>query len=195
MSVLAAVLLHIVCTVACQPSYLSLLPASRRAYVGAMPGKKIQCLKKVQTENSLVLLDEVNPASSLLYVYPLSFPAPLPQKWLPPVKDGSGTFRCISWSCWLSITRILVGQSDCLKILYYNVWPSALLASRHRMEGCVTVSVPHLGMAAFSPLAVNLLTWSCIRAFSGDNTVHIEWWFGVSVTSRSLSNTNGRLAK
>ena len=50
----------------------------------------------------------------------VSFPAPLPQKWLPPAKDGSGTFRRISWSCWLSITRILVGQSACSKILYYK---------------------------------------------------------------------------
>ena len=50
----------------------------------------------------------------------VSFPAPLPQRWLPPAKDGSGTFRRISWSCLISITRILVGQSDCSKILYYN---------------------------------------------------------------------------
>ena len=47
----------------------------RRTYVGAMPGKIIQCLKKVQTENPLVLIDEVDkigrgiqgdPASALL---------------------------------------------------------------------------------------------------------------------------------
>ena len=44
------------------------VPSShRRTYVGAMPGKMIQCLKKVQTENPLVLIDEVNPAISLLY--------------------------------------------------------------------------------------------------------------------------------
>ena len=30
----------------------------RRTYVGAMPGKVIQCLKKVQTENPLILIDE-----------------------------------------------------------------------------------------------------------------------------------------
>ena len=48
---------------------------SRRTYIGAMPGKMIQCLKKVQTENPLVLIDEVDkigrgiqgdPASALL---------------------------------------------------------------------------------------------------------------------------------
>ncbi|KAL3093101.1 hypothetical protein niasHT_022551 [Heterodera trifolii] len=50
----------------------------RRTYVGAMPGKLIQCLKKVQTENPLVLIDEVDkigregyhgdPSSALLEV-------------------------------------------------------------------------------------------------------------------------------
>ncbi|XP_043856799.1 lon protease homolog, mitochondrial-like [Dromiciops gliroides] len=32
----------------------------RRTYVGAMPGKIIQCLKKTQTENPLILIDEVD---------------------------------------------------------------------------------------------------------------------------------------
>nr|XP_008201104.1 PREDICTED: lon protease homolog, mitochondrial isoform X1 [Tribolium castaneum] len=32
----------------------------RRTYVGAMPGKVIQCLKKTRTENPLILIDEVD---------------------------------------------------------------------------------------------------------------------------------------
>lgn len=32
----------------------------RRTYIGAMPGKLIQCLKKTQTENPLVLIDEID---------------------------------------------------------------------------------------------------------------------------------------
>ncbi|XP_062868988.1 lon protease homolog, mitochondrial [Trichomycterus rosablanca] len=49
----------------------------RRTYVGAMPGKIIQCLKKTKTENPLVLIDEVDkigrgyqgdPSSALLEV-------------------------------------------------------------------------------------------------------------------------------
>lgn len=38
---------------------LTLLCARRRTYVGAMPGKIIQCLKKTKTENPLILIDEV----------------------------------------------------------------------------------------------------------------------------------------
>ena len=38
----------------------------RRTYVGAMPGKLIQCLKKTQTENPLVLIDEVKVSRSKL---------------------------------------------------------------------------------------------------------------------------------
>lgn len=36
------------------------LLVTRRTYVGAMPGKIIQCLKKTKTENPLVLIDEVS---------------------------------------------------------------------------------------------------------------------------------------
>lgn len=48
----------------------------RRTYIGAMPGKAVQCLKKTKTENPLVLIDEIDklgrggfqgdPASALL---------------------------------------------------------------------------------------------------------------------------------
>ena len=32
----------------------------RRTYVGAMPGKLVQCLKKTQSENPLILIDEID---------------------------------------------------------------------------------------------------------------------------------------
>lgn len=32
----------------------------RRTYVGAMPGKIIQCFKKTQSENPLILIDEID---------------------------------------------------------------------------------------------------------------------------------------
>lgn len=40
----------------------------RRTYVGAMPGKLIQCLKKTKTENPLVLIDEVDKIGRLVCV-------------------------------------------------------------------------------------------------------------------------------
>ena len=32
----------------------------RRTYIGAMPGKIVQCLKKTKTENPLILIDEID---------------------------------------------------------------------------------------------------------------------------------------
>lgn len=32
----------------------------RRTYIGAMPGKVVQCLKKTKTENPLILIDEID---------------------------------------------------------------------------------------------------------------------------------------
>lgn len=40
----------------------------RRTYVGAMPGKVIQCLKKTKTENPLVLIDEVDKVGKYEFV-------------------------------------------------------------------------------------------------------------------------------
>ena len=38
---------------------MSEIKGHRRTYVGAMPGKMIQCLKKTKSMNPLVLIDEV----------------------------------------------------------------------------------------------------------------------------------------
>lgn len=41
----------------------------RRTYVGAMPGKLVQCLKKTATENPLVLIDEVDKIGKYVLYY------------------------------------------------------------------------------------------------------------------------------
>ena len=45
----------------------------RRTYVGAMPGKVVQALKRVQTENPLILIDEGNGSCSLYWHNVLTF--------------------------------------------------------------------------------------------------------------------------
>ena len=39
----------------------------RRTYVAAMPGKVVQCLKQTQSENPLILLDEIDKIGSGMY--------------------------------------------------------------------------------------------------------------------------------
>lgn len=41
----------------------------RRTYVGAMPGKVIQCLKKTRTENPLILIDEVDKIGKYVFMF------------------------------------------------------------------------------------------------------------------------------
>ena len=75
------------------PPRLALFP--RRTYVGAMPGKIIQCLKKTKTENPLVLIDEVRGAGWA----GLAGRTPLPEAfnyWHPTRRDSPGpaSIRC-----------------------------------------------------------------------------------------------------
>lgn len=65
----------------------------RRTYVGAMPGKIIQCLKKTKTENPLILIDEVRGAHpSALPAHPTPRPARCSRRplWLPGGQDRPG---------------------------------------------------------------------------------------------------------
>lgn len=46
---------------------VSEIKGNRRTYVGALPGKMIQALRKVQTENPLILIDEVDKIGTSSY--------------------------------------------------------------------------------------------------------------------------------
>ncbi len=50
--------IHILPPLPCPPSLRA--HPSRRTYVGAMPGKMVQCLKSTGTSNPLVLIDEID---------------------------------------------------------------------------------------------------------------------------------------
>lgn len=45
---------------ACASLIQDYIQGHRRTYIGAMPGKMVQCLKNVGTANPLVLIDEID---------------------------------------------------------------------------------------------------------------------------------------
>ena len=49
------------------------LKGHRRTYVGAMPGKAVQALKKTKTENPLILIDEIDKMGRGWQVLKLSY--------------------------------------------------------------------------------------------------------------------------
>jgi ATP-dependent Lon protease len=49
--------------------FVFLIQGHRRTYVGAMPGKMVQCLKATETANPLVLIDEIDKVQSVDIVH------------------------------------------------------------------------------------------------------------------------------
>ena len=90
----------------------------RRTYIGAMPGKVIQCLKKVGTENPLILIDEVDkigrgvqgdPASALLEVLDPEQNVNFMDHYLDVPVDLSKVIECMSVTLWLICTVSCAG--------------------------------------------------------------------------------------
>ena len=73
----------------------------RRTYIGAMPGKIIQCLKKVQTENPLILIDEVDKIGRGIQVRHSLPPSPSVAVTIPwqPYRRATQPRHC--WRCWI----------------------------------------------------------------------------------------------
>ena len=81
----------------------------RRTYIGAMPGKPIQCMKKVKTENPLILIDEVRYDKITL----------MSEEGRVTQQNSSCSHYAVTgqWQCWLS-SHLLVALVEGYKTIY-----------------------------------------------------------------------------
>ncbi|SGY16232.1 BQ5605_C012g06813 [Microbotryum silenes-dioicae] len=112
----------------------------RRTYVGAMPGKMIQALKKVQTENPLILIDEVDkigrghngdPASALLEMLDPEQNAQFLDHYLDVPVDLSRVLFVCTANTLDTIPAPLLDRMEVLEVSGYITEEKAAIASRY----------------------------------------------------------------
>lgn len=112
----------------------------RRTYVGAMPGKLIQALKKVQTENPLVLIDEVDkigrghngdPASALLEMLDPEQNSQFLDHYVDVPVDLSRVLFVCTANTLDTIPAPLLDRMEVLEVSGYNTEEKAAIASKY----------------------------------------------------------------
>ncbi|KAK4050081.1 ATP-dependent Lon protease pim1 [Microbotryomycetes sp. JL201] len=112
----------------------------RRTYVGAMPGKIIQALKKVQTENPLVLIDEVDkigrghngdPSSALLEMLDPEQNSQFLDHYLDVPVDLSRVLFVCTANTLETIPAPLLDRMEVLEVSGYITDEKAAIASRY----------------------------------------------------------------
>lgn len=124
----------------------------RRTYVGAMPGKMIQCLKKAQTVNPLVLIDEVDkigrghqgdPASALLELLDPSQNAGFLDHYVDVPVDCSGVLFICTANVTDTIPGPLLDRMEVIRLSGYDQKEKLSIATQY----LVPTAVKEVGMA------------------------------------------------
>ncbi|EER15351.1 ATP-dependent protease La, putative [Perkinsus marinus ATCC 50983] len=138
----------------------------RRTYVGAMPGKIIQCLKKAKTQNPLVLIDEIDklgrashqgdPASALLEV-------------LDPNQNDSFTDHYMDVSCRVDVLFVctanqldtvpgpLQDRMEVIRLSGYDLPEKVQIATQYLIPKAVTANGLSNQKVEFTPKAIEAL--------------------------------------
>ena len=143
----------------------------RRTYIGAMPGKVIQCLKKVQTENPLILIDEVDkigrgvqgdPASALLEVLDPEQNANFNDHYLDVPVDLSK----VLFICTANVTDTIPGplqdRMEMIQVSGYVAEEKVAIAERYLIpQARQGTGVKEEQLSISSDAIVGLIKWYC----------------------------------
>ncbi|XP_033820972.2 lon protease homolog, mitochondrial [Periophthalmus magnuspinnatus] len=138
----------------------------RRTYVGAMPGKIIQCLKKTKTENPLVLIDEVDkmgrgyqgdPSSALLELLDPEQNANFLDHYLDVPVDLSKVLFICTANVVDTIPEPLRDRMEMINVSGYVAQEKLAIAERYLVPQLRTLCGLSEDKASISPDALNLL--------------------------------------
>ncbi|XP_075997730.1 lon protease homolog, mitochondrial [Genypterus blacodes] len=138
----------------------------RRTYVGAMPGKIIQCLKKTKTENPLVLIDEVDkmgrgyqgdPSSALLELLDPEQNANFLDHYLDVPVDLSKVLFICTANVMDTIPEPLKDRMEMINVSGYVAQEKLAIAERYLVPQLRSLCGLTEENASISPDALNLL--------------------------------------
>ncbi|XP_072261303.1 lon protease homolog, mitochondrial [Pyxicephalus adspersus] len=138
----------------------------RRTYVGAMPGKIIQCLKKTKTENPLILIDEVDklgrgyqgdPSSALLELLDPEQNANFLDHYLDVPVDLSKVLFICTANVTETIPEPLRDRMEMINVSGYVAQEKLAIAERYLVPQALTLCGLGEGKAHITSDALNVL--------------------------------------
>ncbi|KAL5482071.1 hypothetical protein EMCRGX_G022352 [Ephydatia muelleri] len=172
----------------------------RRTYVGAMPGKMIQCLKKVQTENPLVLIDEVDkigrgiqgdPASALLEMLDPEQNANFLDHYLDVPVDLSKVLFICTANVIDTIPGPLQDRMEVIQVSGYVAEEKESIAEQYLIPQAMASSGIQKDQLVISKEAINaLIKWYCRESGVRNLQKHIEKIFRKA--ARKLVENEGK---
>lgn len=156
----------------------------RRTYVGAMPGKLVQCLKKVETQNPVIMIDEVDkigkgyqgdPASALLEVLDPEQNFSFLDHYLDVPVDLSNVLFICTANDQSTIPGPLADRMDFIRLSGYVDSEKVEIVKQYLEPATLRKTGIEPGTVELEPAAVrDIIRWYCREAGVRNLQKHIE---------------------